>query len=101
MAYLQLVIGLFAGFCTTISALPQIIQCYKSKSCKDLSWGWILIQLSGVTLWSGYGLITRDLIIAVYNIVSVVEMLCLVAMKRLYSHNIPNHESETVKMIEP
>jgi MtN3 and saliva related transmembrane protein len=49
-------LGLFAGGCTTIAFLPQVIKTWKSRSAKDLSLSMFSIFCLGVALWLVYGI---------------------------------------------
>jgi MtN3 and saliva related transmembrane protein len=44
-------IGYSAGFLILVSAIPQIIKSWKSRSTKDLSLSKYIIYMSGVFLW--------------------------------------------------
>lgn len=65
-------IGLAAGFCTTIAFLPQVIKTWKSKSAKDLSLGMYSVLCTGVLLWLIYGILIHDLPIIITNLVTMV-----------------------------
>jgi MtN3 and saliva related transmembrane protein len=77
-------IGIVAGACTTFSILPQIISNYKRKSCDGLSWGLILVNLVGVSLWTLYGGLLHNPVIITYNAISTTGMLTLTFMKYRY-----------------
>ena len=48
-------VGLFGAFLSAITFIPQVIQAYKTKSVKDLSWGMLLIVFFSVIVWLVYG----------------------------------------------
>jgi len=48
-------IGYLAGFIVAISLTPQVFKAWKTKSTKDISIGWNLIYLTGLSLWVFYG----------------------------------------------
>ncbi len=48
-------IGLFGAFLSAITFIPQVIQAYKTRSVKDLSWGMLLIVFFSVIVWLVYG----------------------------------------------
>ncbi|MDL5514381.1 SemiSWEET transporter [Arenibacter sp. M-2] len=60
-------IGIFAGFFTTIGALPQIIKAYRTKSVGDISLWMFVTILTGVILWTIYGTIKMDWPIIITN----------------------------------
>jgi MtN3 and saliva related transmembrane protein len=75
------IIGLTAGFCTTISFLPQVIKTWKSKSAKDLSLSMFTIFCVGVFLWFIYGLCVRDIPVIIANFVTLLLAATLLYFK--------------------
>lgn len=65
-------IGLAAGFCTTIAFLPQAIKTWKTKSAKDLSLGMYSVFCLGVLLWLTYGFLINDLPIIITNLITII-----------------------------
>ncbi|MCC5942834.1 MAG: SemiSWEET family sugar transporter [Balneolaceae bacterium] len=65
------IVGLIAGFCTTVAFLPQAIKTWKTKSAKDLSLGMYSIFCTGIVLWLTYGILISDLPIILTNIASL------------------------------
>ncbi|MFU8811619.1 MAG: SemiSWEET transporter [Balneolaceae bacterium] len=76
-----ILIGLAAGFCTTLAFLPQAIKTWKSKSAKDLSLGMYSIFCTGVALWLVYGLVIGDLPIIITNAVTLVLAFSILYFK--------------------
>lgn len=74
-------IGLAAGFCTTVAFLPQVIKTWKSKSAKDLSLGMYLIFCTGVLLWLTYGILIADLPIILTNAATLSLALSILFFK--------------------
>ncbi|MDX1641055.1 MAG: SemiSWEET transporter [Balneolaceae bacterium] len=68
----QTIIGLTAGFCTTIAFLPQVIKTWKTKSAKDLSLGMYSVFCTGVLLWLTYGFLINDLPIIITNLITII-----------------------------
>ena len=68
----QTIIGLTAGFCTTIAFLPQAIKTWKTKSAKDLSLGMYSVFCTGVLLWLTYGFLINDLPIIITNLITII-----------------------------
>ncbi len=52
-------IGLLAGFCTTLSLVPQLHRLWRSKCALDLSLTMFFIFVLGVVLWLLYGISIR------------------------------------------
>lgn len=65
-------IGLVAGFFTTISFLPQAVKTWQSKSAKDISLGMYSIMCTGVILWLVYGFMMNDLPIILTNSITLI-----------------------------
>lgn len=81
---LATVIGLAAASCTTFSFLPQVIRSWKTKSTKDVSFPMCMLLLVGFVLWLGYGILIRELPIILANSVSLVIVLPMLVLKRMY-----------------
>ena len=63
-------IGILAGFFTTIGALPQILKAHRTKSVGDVSIWMFYSILTGVGLWTAYGIIKADWPIIITNGIS-------------------------------
>lgn len=74
-------IGLAAGFCTTIAFLPQAIKTWKSKSAKDLSLGMYSIFCTGVILWLTYGILISDIPIILTNAATLTLAISILYFK--------------------
>lgn len=74
-------IGLAAGFCTTIAFLPQVLHTWKTKSAKDLSLGMYSIFCTGVVLWLVYGIVVKDIPLILANGVTMVLALIILYFK--------------------
>lgn len=77
-------IGLAAGFCTTIAFLPQVIKTWKSRSARDLSLGMYSIFCTGVALWLTYGLLISDLPIILTNMATLILALSILFFKLIF-----------------
>lgn len=78
------VIGLAAGFCTTLAFLPQAVKTWKSKSAKDLSLGMYSILCTGILLWLIYGILISDIPIIIANSVTLMLALSILYFKLIY-----------------
>lgn len=54
------ILGLAAGFCTTIAVIPQIIKALKTEEVDDVSPRMYKVLLTGLALWTVYGIIKTD-----------------------------------------
>jgi MtN3 and saliva related transmembrane protein len=74
-------LGLFAGGCTTIPFLPQVIKTWKSRSAKDLSLSMFSIFCLGVTLWLIYGIMVQDIPVIAANMLTLMLASTLLYFK--------------------
>lgn len=65
-------IGHLAGFCTTISFLPQVIRVWKTRSVEDISLGMYMLFVIGVLLWLIYALWIQAWPLVLPNMVTLV-----------------------------
>lgn len=78
------ILGLVAGALTTIAFLPQLIQTWKSKSAKDVSFGMLIVFSIGVFLWLIYGIYLQALPIILANFVTLIFNLVILGLKIRY-----------------
>lgn len=82
-------IGLIAGFLTSVASVPQVIKTYKSRHARDLSiWQPLLLSV-GVALWLIYGMLIRDIPLILANVTPLVCNLALTVMKLKFRPNDP------------
>ena len=74
-------LGLFAGACTTLSFLPQVIRTLRTRHAGDLSAAWLLIFTVGTAAWLAYGILRSDVAVAAANGVTFVLVMMLVVAK--------------------
>ena len=74
-------LGSFAGFCTTIAFLPQVLKVWRSRSARDISLGMYAIFTIGIFCWLAYGWMLAIWPIIIANIVTLVLVAALVVMK--------------------
>ncbi|HVN92886.1 MAG TPA: SemiSWEET transporter [Terracidiphilus sp.] len=79
-------IGLLAGFCTTLSLVPQLHRIWRSKSAHDLSLAMFLVFGVGVVLWLLYGVSIRSLAVVTTNSVSLVLVIVIYSLAVHYEH---------------
>ena len=77
-------IGLTAGFCTTIAFIPQVLKTWRSRSARDLSLGMFLVYLFGILLWLVYGVVLWDLPLIAANAATFVLAGCILYFKLRY-----------------
>ena len=74
-------LGLVAGFLTTIAFVPQVWKIWKTRSAKDVSLPTFLAFAAGVALWMVYGIVKQEPPIIIWNAVTLVLAAAIVAMK--------------------
>ena len=77
-------VGFLAGFCTTVSFLPQVLKTWRSRSTEDISLGMFLVFTCGCMLWLLYGILLRDIAIILPNVVTIVLSTVILACKLRY-----------------
>src|ERR1700679_1230588 len=76
----SVLLGTAAGFCTTVSFVPQVIKIYRQGG-RDLSYGMLSLYLVGGLLWFGYGVVVRAQAVIITNLGrggEIFSMGCLV-----------------------
>ena len=74
-------LGLVAGFLTTVAFVPQVWKVWKTRSAKDVSLVTFLAFALGVLLWMIYGFVKQEPPIIIWNAVTLVLAVAIVAMK--------------------
>jgi MtN3 and saliva related transmembrane protein len=73
-------IGSAAGFCTTLSLVPQLHRIWRTKSARDLSLAMFMVFGLGVALWLLYGVSIGSPSVIVANSASLVLVIAIVAL---------------------
>jgi MtN3 and saliva related transmembrane protein len=63
-------IGLIASILTTLSSVPQLIKICKEKKAENISLLWVFILFLGLCGWIYYGILKKDMIIFVSNMIA-------------------------------
>ena len=74
-------LGLVAGALSTLAFIPQVTKIWKSKSARDVSLPTFVLFTIGVALWLAYGILLKEPPIILWNSVTLVLALAIVAMK--------------------
>jgi len=77
-------VGLLAGTLTTVAFLPQVIRAWRSRSTHDLSTGMLIIFLSGIVLWTFYGMEIGSFPMIAANAATIVLVGILLTLKMKY-----------------
>lgn len=79
------VLGIFATFFTLWSSVPQIRKALRTKKTDDVS-KWLIVSLiTGLFLWTIYGITKHDVVIAGANTVGVTLNCILLGLKLRYT----------------
>ena len=63
-------IGLIASVLTTLAAVPQLIKIIKEKKAENISLLWVFILFAGLCAWIYYGILKKDMIIFISNLLA-------------------------------
>jgi Uncharacterized conserved protein len=79
-----LILGLIAGFLTTVAYVPEVIKVFSTKDTKGISLMWLLTLLIGALLWFYYGVLIISIPVMAANGVSAFLILLLILLKIKY-----------------
>jgi MtN3 and saliva related transmembrane protein len=75
------IIGFMAGIFLAISLIPQIIKSWKTRSTKDISLIWSLINLIGEILWIVYGFYLNSYSLIIMSSISFLMNIFMMSLK--------------------
>ena len=81
-------VGLSAGFLTSIAVIPQVVRTWRRKHAADLSIWQPLILITGMFLWLCYGLQLGDTPLIAANSFSIACYVFLMGMKIVYDRRL-------------
>lgn len=84
-----LMLGVLAGFLTTVGFIPQIIKGYRTKHMDDVSLLMPLVLGSGMLLWLLYGVSLDNLPIVLWNAIAFSLNIVVVGLKLRYERDRP------------
>lgn len=65
------ILGLFAGFLTAFSSVPQTIKIIRTKDAKSVSAGTYMMLLGSYFLWLMYGVLQGAFSIIFWNVIGI------------------------------
>ena len=74
-------LGYFAAVLTTSAFIPQVFMVWRQRGAPGISTGMYLIFITGVALWTCYGLALSDWPIILANGVTLVLASAILGMK--------------------
>lgn len=96
---MTVLVGLLAAALTTGAWLPQIWRTWRTRSARDLSWGYLATTCLGFATWLTYGLMTRDPVIIIANVTTLVLLAVLTTLKARPVRMVPGRLAEAA--LEP
>ncbi len=83
------ILGYMAATLTTVAFVPQVIQVWKTRSAKDISFPMYALFTTGIGLWSAYGFMIDSWPVIGANVVTFVLALSVLIMKWRFDKNTP------------
>jgi MtN3 and saliva related transmembrane protein len=80
------VVGIAAGIFTSLSLLPQIIKSVREKKAQDISLFYLLVLLTGLSLWTYYGFLRKDVPLIATNILSLILNATMIVLGVRYKN---------------
>ncbi len=77
-------IGFIAGSLVAISVFPQVLKSWKTKSTKDISISWSIINLAGQLLWVYYGILIVSYSLVIMSSITLVMNVSMIILKLRY-----------------
>jgi MtN3 and saliva related transmembrane protein len=81
---IEQVIGIAAGALTGISSMPQLVKLVKEKKPDGISPIMLIVLVSGLTLWTVYGILRNDWPIIITNAFGWMVNLVLLILRQVY-----------------
>jgi MtN3 and saliva related transmembrane protein len=79
------IIGLAAGVFTATSLIPQVVKTWKEKKAENVSIIMLLILMTGLILWTIYGVKRNDLPIIITNSFSILVNIIMIILRIKYN----------------
>ncbi|HVO78159.1 MAG TPA: SemiSWEET transporter [Methanomassiliicoccales archaeon] len=80
-----MILGVIAGFLTTVGFVPQLLRGLQTKHMEDVSLLMPVILGAGMLLWLFYGLTLDNIPIVVWNGIAFALNIGIIALKLKYS----------------
>ena len=82
--YITVIIGIGASIGTDASLVPQLIKLIRDKKSEDISMGMLAMLFIGLILWIIYGVIKKDWVIIISNILSLIVNIAVSVLSLKY-----------------
>ena len=80
-------IGLIASILTTLASVPQLIKICREKKAENISLLWVFILFLGLCGWIYYGILKKDMIIFVSNMIAALINAGIAVSAIIYKQN--------------
>lgn len=74
-------VGFGAAIGTTAAWFPQVARTWSTRSARDFSWGYLALFVAGVSLWTMYGVLRRDLVVVIGNGITLLLVISVGMVK--------------------
>ena len=81
MSTFATVVGLSAAVCTTAANVPQLKKAWTTGQTDDISMNMLLVLAFGLGLWVAYGVLQKDIVIILANVISLALISGLLWLK--------------------
>lgn len=78
------IIGFVAGVFTASSVLPQIIKSLRTKSTRDISISWSIINLIWQILWVVYWVFINSISLIIMSAINVIMNIIMIILEVMY-----------------
>jgi uncharacterized protein with PQ loop repeat len=78
---MQEILGLLGSLCFAISSWPQVYVCLRTKTASGISWGFILLWLSGAFFSSIYAIAYAKYILLINFVFCAIGTLIICGIK--------------------
>jgi MtN3 and saliva related transmembrane protein len=82
------VIGVLAGTLTCLAFLPQVIKAVKTRTASSLTWITLSICVVGQSMWITYGSLTKDKILIIFSMITLLFYVCLIGSKMFFRNQV-------------
>ena len=77
-------VGFIAGVFVVVSLSPQVFKSWKTKSTRDISIAWSLINLMGQLLWLVYGVLIGSASLITMTALTFIMVFLILLLKLKY-----------------
>ena len=78
------VLGYGAAIVTTLASVPQLIQVFKTKKADDISYTFLIVLNTGMTMWLAYGIMESNMPLIASNVVNLSLWGTIAGLKYMY-----------------